>query len=675
MRDRSSAIARSSRCAAATRAGSLLRSCIIVAAAAVPTVAAEAGRDAPKLPTAGAWYTGVYRDLFVEAGLAATSAESAARVEAAFQQLFHGNCSGQRDLPTDERLFFWTDPVTQTEAYIHSVDSHDVRSEGMSYGMMISVQLNKQKEFDALFTWAKKHMQHTDPRDANFGYFAWHCTPTGEKMDKSPASDGETYFATALYFAAHRWGDGTGPGQFNYSEEANLILHQSIHKEDGPRIIDSVYNMFNTHVEQVVFTPYASAAKYTDPSYHLPSFYTVWSVAANSSNAFWSSLANSSRAYFQRTLNPQTGLCPDYSTFDGTPTGGSHRDFRFDAWRCAQNVAGDFAWFGGVGGDPSTQLKFGWVPKYANTLQHFFSTQNASLQPKGYGQQYSLEGKALDKDHGEGIIAMNAVAALAATSVEAWSFVDELWHTPPPVGKYRYYNGMLYMLGMLQVSGQYHIHANTTAPIPVPGPLPNPPPAPPGPAPPSPAPPGPAPSPSPPGPPFPPLPVGSTLEFSRNGRCISRTVASVGDSNGTETISSAPAVAVTFGGCYVPSKHGPEPNLWMLGAHGTVRSAAGSTPGLCISSGGRSFSLAPCPDDQAMRQSADTLPGTASVLAWDQASSQLKLVDASGSPTGGLCAGDRGGLAVVQCSERITMGWSKRAVPPSNTTYSVDRVL
>ena len=60
-----------------------------------------------------------------------------------------------------------------------------------------------------------------------------------------------------------------------------LRRRQAIHKEDGPRIIDSVMNMFNTQQRQVVFTPYASAAKYTDPSYHLPAFYTVWAVEAN----------------------------------------------------------------------------------------------------------------------------------------------------------------------------------------------------------------------------------------------------------------------------------------------------------------------------------------------------------------------------------------------------------
>eukprot|EP01046_Picozoa_sp_COSAG06_P110556 COSAG06_NODE_57101_length_281_cov_1.417582_1_plen_61_part_01 len=40
----------------------------------------------PRPPAQGAWHTGLYRDLFVESGRH-TASESAAKVEAAFQQL------------------------------------------------------------------------------------------------------------------------------------------------------------------------------------------------------------------------------------------------------------------------------------------------------------------------------------------------------------------------------------------------------------------------------------------------------------------------------------------------------------------------------------------------------------------------------------------------------------
>jgi len=42
------------------------------------------------------------------------------------------------------------------------------------------------------------------------GYFAWHCTPDGRPIDTDPASDGEEWFVTALFFAAGRWGNGEG---------------------------------------------------------------------------------------------------------------------------------------------------------------------------------------------------------------------------------------------------------------------------------------------------------------------------------------------------------------------------------------------------------------------------------------------------------------------------------
>ena len=46
------------------------------------------------------------------------------------------------------------------------------------------------------------------------------------------APDGEEYFAMALFFAAHRWGNGEG--LLNYEAQARELLHTCLHKgEDG----------------------------------------------------------------------------------------------------------------------------------------------------------------------------------------------------------------------------------------------------------------------------------------------------------------------------------------------------------------------------------------------------------------------------------------------------------
>jgi len=64
----------------------------------------------------------------------------------------------------------------------------------------------------------------------------------------------------------------------------------------------------------------------------------------------------------------------------------------------------------------------------------------------------------LSLDRSTSLIAMNAVAALAATSEKAPEFVRALWDAPIPSGKWRYYDDLLYMLALLHVSGNFRIY-------------------------------------------------------------------------------------------------------------------------------------------------------------------------------------------------------------------------
>ena len=110
--------------------------------------------------------------------------------------------------------------------------NQDVRSEGMSYGMMMCVQMDKKEEFDRLWKWARTYMYLEDGDNA--GYFAWSCQTNGTKNSYGAAPDGEEFFAMALFFAAHRWGNGEGI--FDYQKEAENLLHTCIHKgENGTK--------------------------------------------------------------------------------------------------------------------------------------------------------------------------------------------------------------------------------------------------------------------------------------------------------------------------------------------------------------------------------------------------------------------------------------------------------
>jgi oligosaccharide reducing-end xylanase len=381
---------------------------------------------------AGAYYSGVYQNLFTGLlGIEETKVKS--RIDTSFNQLFYGDDSTQR-------LYY---PVEPDMAYLEDVLHHDVRTEGMSYGMMIAVQLDKKAEFDRLWKWAKTFMQHqSGPRKT---YFAWHCTTEGAKLDSSAASDGEEWFVTSLFFASARWGNGAGI--FNYNAEAQAILDAMLNKEREPANDGIITNMFNRTEQQVVFVPDIQAADFTDPSYHLPHYYELWARWADNDKLVWCAIASTSRSFLKKAVHPVTGLAPDYAHFDGTPNnwrGGGNNDFRFDAWRVAMNVGVDHQWF----------AKDPWSVAQSNRLLNFFYAQGIEKYPN----QYTLDGKKLSEDRSVGLIAMNAVAALASTNRNRIDFVKELWDTPVPSGLYRYYDGLLYMLATLQVSGNFRIY-------------------------------------------------------------------------------------------------------------------------------------------------------------------------------------------------------------------------
>jgi oligosaccharide reducing-end xylanase len=380
----------------------------------------------------GAFQSGQYRDLFKEY-LGKTDSEIQAKLDATWNQLFYGDDISQR-------IYY---PVGSNMAYIKDVGNSDVRTEGMSYGMMIAVQLNKKAEFDRLWMWTRTYMYQSGS-SPYAGYFAWHCRTDGSQFqgDIGPAPDGEEWLSMALLFASSRWGDGSGADP--YRLEAQHILTTMLHKADENNGV--VGNMFDPAQKLVVFVPQPWGSGYTDPSYHLPAYYELWALWAKQDNAFWKSAATASRFFFKTAANPTTGLMADYTYFNGSPYNDTlHKDFRFDAWRTLSNVAVDYSWFQA---DP-------WEVEQSNRVLDFLTAKNINSYP----DQYSVTGTPLSVNHSTGLVAMAAVAALAADPAKGKPFVQALWDAPIPSGTWRYYDGSLYFLALLHVSGQFRIYS------------------------------------------------------------------------------------------------------------------------------------------------------------------------------------------------------------------------
>ncbi len=368
-----------------------------------------------------------YRNLFAELGY--SLAEINTRTEEIFETLFYGG--------EDVQLYH---SVGADMACFEDTGNYDVRTEGMSYAMMMCVQMDRREEFDRLWRWAKTYMFLND--GPNAGYFAWSCGLDGRKNACGPAPDGEEYFAMALFFAAHRWGDG----EVHYEAEARQLLRTCLHKgEDG----EGGRPMWDPESYLIRFIP---ELDFSDPSYHLPHFYELFALWADEEDRpFWRKAAEASRAYWVRACHPITGLCAEYADMDGHPQktdpkrfGGRHDWYYSDAYRTIFNIALDSVWFG----------RTPWAVEEANRLQAFFCggvPDNAI---------YEVDGTVLPLPalHPIAILATNAAASLAADGPWAEVCARRFWETPLRTGTRRYYDNCLSFFAFLALSGNYRIY-------------------------------------------------------------------------------------------------------------------------------------------------------------------------------------------------------------------------
>ena len=333
--------------------------------------------------------------------------------------------------------FYW-----QTDdglGYVMDTGNNDVRTEGMSYAMMLALQYGRKDVFDSLWGWVMRYMYMSEGRHAH--YFAWSVDPSGVPNADGPAPDGEEYFAMDLFLAARRWGNGSGI--YDYSAWGREILRYCVHK-------GSLYDgepMWNPTNKLIKFIP---ETEWSDPSYHLPHFYEVFVQESDEvDRTFWKEAAAASRAYLALACNAETGMNAEYANYDGSPhiDERNHWHFYSDAYRTAANIGLDAAW-----NVPVPQL----CDRVA-ALQRFFLTHDRT-------SVYAVDGTAVDETvlHPVGFIAATAAGSLAATRAEdpdaydnAKRWVDLFWNTPMRVGHRRYYDNFLYAFAMLALSGNY----------------------------------------------------------------------------------------------------------------------------------------------------------------------------------------------------------------------------
>ena len=379
----------------------------------------------------------VYPNLFAEAGFRKEEIEN--RVQEAWRELISG----------DYPIYGETDPDT---AYFTDTGNDDVRTEGMSYAMMMAVQMNDKEVFDKVWRWSLRYMRHEDGPYKD--YFAWSCNLDGSRRAQGPAPDGEEYYAMALFFASNRWGDGPPP--LDYSAQARHILRACFHNRaetvDGKPVGGP---MWDPETKLIKFVPEAG---FTDPSYHLPHFYELFALWADEEDRpFWREAARNSRRYLHVACSWRTGLAPNMSGFDGhplpvpeaqkdNPWANLGRCYFSDAYRVAINISLDHVWFGK---DP-------WQRDFADTLQSFVYEHPEASEHVLFPDGSIFEAEPIM--HPPGMKASWACASLAAGGAHRLEAVREFFRMPMRKDKRRYYDNCLYFFTLLALSGNYRIY-------------------------------------------------------------------------------------------------------------------------------------------------------------------------------------------------------------------------
>jgi oligosaccharide reducing-end xylanase len=354
--------------------------------------AGDGGASTVTIPGDGCTPPAAYANLFVSLS-GHTQAETDAKLETAWSTLFNPSGSGS--------IYF--DGPGSDESYVLDTYNSDVRTEGMGYGMMIAVQLDKQTEFDRQWTWVRNHMASGCSASGCTGaQIAWHCSTSGSKLATGGAPDGDEYFAAALIFAHNRWGDTSG--KFDYATEAQWVL-------DLVRTQD-----FNSTYHLVKFYSGSDNGQ-TDPSYILPAFYQTWACFDTANAEFWETAVTAGRELFHAAADAN-GVFGDQCSY----TGGSSVNTGVDKIRTVMNIMMDWNFFAA---DP-------WQ---RDTYAPLYGAHEQNIGPGAQGFCDALLGFGLPASTGK-------------------PFVDRLWSAAVPRS---YWDGTLYMLALLHVSGTFRL--------------------------------------------------------------------------------------------------------------------------------------------------------------------------------------------------------------------------
>ena len=205
-------------------------------------------------------------------------------------------------------------------------------SEGIGYGMLLSVYMADKTLFDGLWLYYK------DNRNSN-GVMNWRINGCSGVDGANGATDAELDVAFALIVADYQWGS---TANINYKTDAKtLIAAVKAHEIEANTFVLKPGDQFG-------------GSQITNPSYFSPAYYRAFGTFTNDVT-FWNQVASKSYVIINNNLtvnNAVGGLVSDWCTESGaysSQAGGYNnagKSYTYDAARTPWRIAVDYLWYG-----------------------------------------------------------------------------------------------------------------------------------------------------------------------------------------------------------------------------------------------------------------------------------------------------------------------------------------
>jgi hypothetical protein len=257
-------------------------------------------------------------------------------------------------------------------------------SEGIGYGMILSVYMNDQALFDDLWQYEQQFL--TSHKLMN-----WQISPTGTVMGTGSATDGDEDMAWALLMADKQWGTSPKLGAY-----INVATTQIQNIWAGEVLVNNQGTLPN------LGDGWQGGAGFNNlnVSYFAPSYYRAFAKVDTAHN--WAAAIDTSYSVIMGQLtaangNQSNGLVPGFSTSVGTQSSQGSFSYQYDACRTPFRVGLDWCF----NGEPRAKT-------YLALTSSFFA-------PIGYGRMvdgYALNGTPMGGGPASPFVGPAAVGAM-----------------------------------------------------------------------------------------------------------------------------------------------------------------------------------------------------------------------------------------------------------------------